>query len=99
MRISFPNIKMKLRLEGSKEDLIRRLDNCNYCIFEHIIPEESRKIKVLDIPVPEKHVHRITIEQICGKNYDGVCPMKYAAMRSMHDDFMASQFGAIKDFI
>lgn len=60
---------MKLRLEGSKEDVIRKLDDCDYCIFEHIIPEENRKIKVLDIPVPERHPHRTIIEQICGKNY------------------------------
>lgn len=33
-------------------------------------------------------------EKLCG-----VCPIKYAAMRYMYDDFIASQFGAIKDLI
>ena len=90
---------MKVKLMGGREDLIYRCESCDYCIFEDILPEEQRKIKVLDSPLPENHLHRVTIENICGKNHDEVCPMKYAAMRSAYDDFMASQFGAIKDFI
>lgn len=90
---------MKIDLPGSKEDLIKRPDGCEYCIFEDILLPEKRKIKVLDDPIPESHIHRITIEQICGRDYDEVCPMKYAAMRAMHDDFMAAQIGAIKIFL
>ena len=90
---------MRIQLKGAPEDLIRRCESCDYCIFEDILPEEQRKIKVLDLPIPENHPHRTTIEYICGRNYDKVCPMKYAAMRSSYDDFMASQLGAIKDFI
>ena len=41
----------------------------------------------------------ITIEQICGRNYDEVCPMKYAAMRAFLDDRTAMQMGVVKNFI
>jgi hypothetical protein len=90
---------MEIQLKGSKEDLIRRTEGCDFCIFEEILSEEQRKIKVLDVPVPQSHAHRVSIEYACGKNYAGVCPIKYAAMRAFPDDFTACQYGAIKDFI
>ncbi len=90
---------MKVELNGSKEDLICRGEGCDYCIFEEILSAEQRKIKVLDLPVPQGHAHRVSIEYACGKNYAEVCPMKYAAMRGFPDDFTACQLGAIKDFI
>lgn len=90
---------MEVKLTGSKEDLICRNECCEYCIFEEILSEEQRKIKVLDRPVPQSHAHRVSIEYACGKNYAGVCPMKYAAMRAFPDDSTACQYGAIKDFI
>lgn len=90
---------MEIKFNGSKEDLIRRSEGCDFCIFEEILSEEQRRIKVLDVPVPQSHAHRISIEYACGKNYAGVCPMKYAAMRGFPDDFTACQLGAIKDFI
>jgi hypothetical protein len=90
---------MEVHLNGSKEDLICRSDKCDFCIFEEILSEEQRKIKVLDRPVPQSHAHRVSIEYACGKNYAGVCPIKYAAMRAFPDDFTACQYGAIKDFI
>ena len=90
---------MEVKLNGSKEDLICRTERCDYCIFEEILSEEQRKIKVLDQPIPQSHAHRVSIEYSCGKNYAGVCPIKYAAMRAFPDDFTACQHGAIKDFI
>jgi len=90
---------MDVEFNGSKEDLIRRSEGCDYCIFEEIFSEEQRKRKVLDVPVPQSHAHRVSIEYACGKNYAGVCPMKYAAMRAFPDDCIACQLGAIKDFI
>jgi hypothetical protein len=90
---------MEVKLNGSKEDLICRNEKCDYCIFEEILTEEQRKIKVLDQPVPQSHAHRVSIEYACGKNYAGVCPIKYAAMRAFPDDCTACQYGAIKDFI
>jgi hypothetical protein len=90
---------MEVKLNGSKEDLICRNEECDYCIFEEILSAEQRKIKVLDQPVPQSHAHRVSIEYACGKNYAGVCPMKYAAMRAFPDDATACQYGAIKDFI
>jgi hypothetical protein len=90
---------MEINYSGSKDDLICRSVGCDYCIFEEILSEEQRKIKVLDQPVPQSHAHRVSIEYACGKNYAGVCPIKYAAMRAFPDDFTACQYGAIKDFI
>ena len=90
---------MEIPYKGSKDDLISRSDKCDYCIFEEILTEEQRKIKVLDQPVPQSHAHRVSIEYACGKNYAGVCQIKYAAMRAFPDDCTACQYGAIKDFI
>jgi len=90
---------MEVNYNGSKEDLICRGEGCEYCIFEEILTEEQRKRKVLDQPIPQSHAHRVSIEYACGKNYAGICPLKYAAMRAFPDDFTACQFGAIKDFI
>ncbi|MBN2020636.1 MAG: hypothetical protein JW749_10485 [Sedimentisphaerales bacterium] len=90
---------MEVKLNGSKEDLIGRSEECDYCIFEELLSVEQRKIKVLDLPVPQSHAHRVSIEYACGKNYAGVCLIKYAAMRAFPDDFTACQLGAIKDFI
>jgi hypothetical protein len=90
---------MEVKLNGTKEDLISRGTGCDYCIFEEILSVEQRRNKVLDLPVPQGHAHRISIEYACGKNYADVCPMKYAAMRGFPDDFTACQLGAIKDFI
>lgn len=90
---------MKVQLEGTSEDVISKCAVCEYCIFEDILKPEQRKIKVLDRCIPENHVHRVTIEQICGRNYDEVCPMKYAAMRAFCDDRTAMQMGVVKNYI
>jgi hypothetical protein len=90
---------MDINYNGSKDDLICRNERCDFCIFEEILAPEQRMIKVLDKPVPQSHAHRVSIEYACGKNFAGVCPIKYAAMRAFPDDFTACQYGAIKDFI
>ncbi len=74
--------KMKVKLNGHPEDIIQRCDACEYCIFDDILTDEQRKIKVLDLDLPENHMQRSTIEQLCGRRYDDVCPMKYVAMRA-----------------
>lgn len=90
---------MKINIKGDPEDLIKRCKNCDYCIFEDILTPEQRKIKTLEQKIPKNHVHRIIIEQICGKQYDEVCPMKYAAMRAFCDDRTAMQMGVVKNYI
>lgn len=90
---------MKVKVNGTPQDLIQRCTACEYCIFEDILRPEQRKIEVLDLAIPENHVHRITIEQICGRHYDDVCPMKYAAMRAFCDDRTAMQMGVVKTFV
>ena len=90
---------MKKRLQGSPEDIIHKCDACEYCIFEDILRPDQRKIKVLDLKIPDNHVHRITIEQICGSHYDEVCHMKYAAMRAFCDDRTAMQMGVVKNYV
>jgi len=90
---------MEIQFNCSKDELIRRSEGCDYCIFEEILTPEQRKVKVLEVPVPLNHAHRVSIEYACGKNFAGVCPLKYAAMRAFPDDFTACQFGVIKDFM
>lgn len=90
---------MKIKIEGSPDDIIQRCKGCDYCIFEEILIPEQRKIKVLDCEIPKNHVHRNIIEQICGKNYDEVCPMKYAVMRASCDDRTAMQIGVVKNYV
>jgi hypothetical protein len=90
---------MRVKINGSPEDLIQRCTACEYCIFEDILRIDQRMIKVLDLKIPENHVHRITIEQLCGRHYDDVCPMKYAAMRAFCDDRTAMQMGVVKNYI
>ena len=89
---------MQENVKGACEDLISRCGTCEYCIFEYILRTEQRKNKVLDLKIPKKHVHRSTIEQICGSDYDEVCHMKYAAMRAFCDDRTAMQMGVVKNF-
>lgn len=90
---------MKVKMDGTPEDVIKRCNGCEHCIFEDILSTEQRKIKVLDRSIPENHVNRITIEQLCGRHYDEVCPMKYAAMRAYCDDRTAMQMGIVKNFV
>ena len=91
--------KMNVEFNGSPDDFIQRINVCEYCVFEDILSPEQRKINVLNMKIPEKHVSRITIEQLCGRNYDEVCPMKYAAMRACYDDRTAMQLGVVKIYI
>lgn len=90
---------MQVDMKKSQDDLIERCSTCEHCIFEEILSPEQRKMKVLKLRIPDYHVHRITIEQICGRNYDEVCFMKYAAMRALCDDCTAMQMGVIKHFV
>ena len=90
---------MKLEIQGEPDDLIRRCDSCDYCIFEDILSVEQRQIKVLENKNPKKHIHRVIIEQLCGLYYDDVCPMKYAAMKAAIDDRTAMQMGVVKNYV
>lgn len=90
---------MKIKIKGSPEDIIKRCKGCSHCIFEDILTPEQRKIKVLDGKNPKKHIHRCVVEQLCGKHYDEVCPMKYAAMKASVDDRTAMQLGVVKNYV
>jgi len=90
---------MKINIKGNPDDVIERCKKCKYCIFEDILTPEQRKIKVLDKKNPEKHIHRMIVEDICGRQYDNVCPMKYAAMKAVCDDRTAMQIGVIKHYM
>ena len=41
----------------------------------------------------------MVVEDICGRQYDEVCPMKYAAMKAVCDDRTAMQIGVIKHYM
>ena len=90
---------MKIHIKGQPDDLIKRCDTCKHCIFEDILSEEQRKIKVLYREMPKNHIHRTVIEQLCGRHYDSVCPMKYAAMRATVDDRTAIQMAVVKNYV
>ena len=90
---------MKINMNGEPDDPIRKLDNCEHCIFEEILSDKQRKIKVLDLDNTENHIHRIVVEQLCGKHYDKVCPMKYAAMKTSVDDRTATQMGVVNHYL
>ena len=90
---------MKIKLDGQPDDPIKRCSRCKYCIFEDILAPEQRKIKVLEAKAPKIHIHRLVIEQLCGKLYDKICPMKYAAMKATVDDRTAMQMGVVKHYI
>lgn len=90
---------MKIKVDGLPDDPIKRCKKCRHCIFEDILSDEQRKIKVLNAKIPKHHVHRNTIEQLCGRQYDDVCPMKYAAMRASVDDRTAVQMAVVKNYI
>ncbi len=79
------------------EDLIQKCNGCDFCVFERILTDEQRKRKVLAEPVPQNHMHREMIEQMCGMYHDEeACWMKYAAMRVADmDDFTAAQWNAV----
>ena len=90
---------MEVKFKGSPDEIIQKCDTCEYCIFEDILLPHQRKNKVLDTEIPENHIPRITIEQICGRHYEKVCPMKYAAMRVPCDDRTAIQMGVVKNYV
>ena len=90
---------MNVKMAGAPEDLIQKCESCEYCIFEDILRQDQRRIKVLKSSIPENHICRVTIEQICGNNYVEVCPMKYAAMRAFCDDRTAMQMGVVKNYV
>lgn len=90
---------MRVKVDGLPDDLINRCKECGHCIFEDVLSDEQRKIKVLDKKVPKNHLHRIVVEQLCGKQYDEVCPMKYAAMKATVDDRTAIQLAVIKNYV
>ena len=90
---------MKITIVGDPEDIIKRCESCEHCIFEEILNEEQRKIKTLNEKIPKKHVNRHVIEQLCGRYYVDICPMKSAAMRASVDDRTAMQMAVIKNYI
>jgi len=91
---------MYIKMEGQPDDLIKRCKKCKHCIFEDILTNEQRKIKVIKKEIDkEKHPHRHVIEQLCGKQYDDPCPMKYAAMRASVDDRTAVQMAVVKNYV
>lgn len=90
---------MRINIKGEPNELIKKCKKCKYCIFEDILTKEQRQIKVLKNKMPKKHIHRVIVEQVCGGQYDDVCPMKYAAMKASVDDRTAMQLGVIKNYL
>ncbi|MFA7707886.1 MAG: hypothetical protein WCX73_02970 [Candidatus Pacearchaeota archaeon] len=86
-------------LRGDPEEIIKPLDVCKFCLFDYLLPPEQKKRKNLKLDVPDKHIDRGTIEQMCGPEHDKYeCKLKYFAMRIPTDDRTAIQLGAMTIF-
>ncbi len=79
-------------------EYIQRCKDCDSCPIESMLTLEQRRVEVLDNPFPERHIHREIIEQICGKNNDYPCEMKYAVMRLSCNDRTAAQNACVGIF-
>jgi hypothetical protein len=77
--------------------VIQRSKRCDYCLFELILSPEQRDSSVLDLPIPEKHVKRFVIEELCSGSHAD-CPMKEAAIRYFHDDRALAQWDCVEIF-
>lgn len=86
--MSVPEIIGKYK---SKDEPVKRLDQCDYCPFSEILRGKYAKAGILEEPLPEKHPHRGTIEEVCGKGESEACDMKYAIMRMPITDYMLAQ--------
>jgi hypothetical protein len=91
--------KMEIELIIMEYDLIQRCQECESCPIEMMLTPPQRLKKVLGQPFPENHIHREVIEQICGKNYDQPCQMKYALMRLSCNDRVAVQNACVAIFL
>lgn len=90
--MSVPEIINKYK---SKDEPVKRLEQCDYCPFEEILRGKYAKAGILRTDVPEgKHPHRNTIEQVCDNGIDAPCSMKYAIMRTHMSDYDLAQLEA-----
>ena len=78
------------------EETIERCPGADWCIFEKILSLSSRTYGETRKKIPEKHIHRDLIEELCGRHYDGKCAMKYAAMRAELTPYTAAQIKALE---
>ena len=76
-------------------DLIQRCEGCNWCPFEIILKPYQRTRETIKKPLEDRHPNRRLIEEICGKQYGGVCEMKYAIMRSGIPEFNLAQIAMV----
>lgn len=95
-------LAMETPMEGSNEELepddalIERCYGCDFCVFEKILRPKQRKRNVLNEPIPRgAHLHRQLIEDLCSRDMDDPCEMKYAAMRASITPFFAAQYGCV----
>jgi hypothetical protein len=79
--------------------MIQRCQECNSCPIEMMLTDDQKEESVLNNPLPEHHIHREIIEQICGRYYDSPCKMKYLIMRLSCNDRVAVQNAIIGIFL
>lgn len=83
----------------SRESLIKKLDSCKECPFYDVLRGKYKTAAILYEPLPKGiHPNRGIIEQVCGKNVDDSCDIKYAVMRMHIDNYRLAQIGAVKIF-
>lgn len=76
--------------------IITRRPVCNYCLFEEVIPKESRMSEILDKPFLPDHPRRLIIEELCNTDDGAECDMKKVAMHFFHSEREAVQLDCIK---
>lgn len=82
-----------------KSELVKRCDECDFCVFEHILHSSQLKLENLSKPFNKgSHAHREIIEQVCGKHNDNPCFIKHVVMRTNHTDYTLAQLGAINNY-
>lgn len=86
---------------GSRDSVLDKLPECEYCVFKKVLRDYQKQIKVLERPLPKgQRPHRGFIEDACGEKQDEVpCPLKYCVERMEGvSDSMVAQWAAVKIF-
>lgn len=78
--------------------LVVRRDCCPYCLFEQVIPEDSRQTEILSKPLKPGHPRRLIVEELCNTDDGEDCDMKRIAMHFFHGERAAMQLDCVEIF-
>jgi len=82
------------------DDLIRRHDSCDYCIFEEVLNRGLREERVLQGDLERtSYLHGELVEQLCGHDEVNICNLRIAAKISNQGYYLVAQTGVVKIFV